>query len=41
MAAEALRDLQIRIIPLSGAIAGDAAWIRGASGVGLEDAVHL
>ena len=39
--AEALRDLPIRIIPLSGAIAEDAAWIRGASGVGLEDAVHL
>lgn len=39
--AEALRDLPIRVVPLSGAIAEDAAWIRGASGVGLEDAVHL
>ncbi len=41
LTAEALRDLPISIIPLNGAIAEDAAWIRGASGIGLEDAVHL
>ena len=41
MTAEALRDLPIRVVPLDGAIAEDAAWIRGASGMGLEDAVHL
>ncbi len=39
--AEALRDLPIRVTPLSVAIAEDAAWIRGVAGVGLEDAVHL
>lgn len=39
--ADALRDLPIRIIPLDGAVAEDAAWIRGASSIGLEDAVHL
>ena len=36
-----MRDLPISIISLSGAIAEDAAWIWGASGIGLEDAVHL
>lgn len=39
--AEVLRDLPIRVAPLSVQIAEDAAWIRGAAGVGLEDAVHL
>lgn len=41
MTADAIRDLPIRIVPLDAAIAEDAAWIRGASGLGLEDAVHL
>ena len=41
LTAEAIRDLPIRIVPLDAAIAEDAAWIRGASGIGLEDAVHL
>jgi len=41
MTADAMRDLPIRVVPLDAAIAEDAAWIRGASGLGLEDAVHL
>lgn len=41
MTADAIRDLPVRIVPLDAAIAEDAAWIRGASGLGLEDAVHL
>ncbi len=41
MTADVLRDLPIRISPLDAAVAEDAAWIKGASGVGLEDAVHL
>ena len=41
LTAEAIRDLPIRIVPVDAAIAEDAAWIRGASGIGLEDAVHL
>ncbi len=41
MTADAIRDLPIRIVPLDAAVAEDAAWIRGASGIGLEDAVHL
>lgn len=41
MTADAIRDLPIRIVPLDAAIAEDAAWIRGASGLGLEDSVHL
>ena len=36
-----IRDLPIRIVPLDAAVAEDAAWIRGASGIGLEDAVQL
>lgn len=39
--AEALRDLPIRVVPLDGRRAEDAAWIRGSLGIGLEDAVHL
>ena len=39
--AEALRDLPIDVTPLGSAIAEDAAWIRGAVGLGVEDAVHL
>jgi predicted nucleic acid-binding protein len=38
---EVLRDLPIRVSPLSVQVAEDAAWIRGVAGVGLEDAVHL
>jgi predicted nucleic acid-binding protein len=41
LTAGALRDLSIRVIPLTGSRAEDAAWIRGALGIGLEDAVHL
>jgi predicted nucleic acid-binding protein len=41
LTAEALRDLPIRVVPLDGARAEDAARIRGALGIGLEDAVHL
>lgn len=39
--ADLLRDLPIRIVSVDATIAEDAAWIRGALGVGLEDAVHL
>jgi predicted nucleic acid-binding protein len=41
LTAEALRDLSIRVVPLDGARAEDAAWIRGSLGIGLEDAIHL
>jgi predicted nucleic acid-binding protein len=40
-AAEMLRDLPVRVVPLDEAIAEDAAWVRGTTSVGLEDAVHL
>jgi len=39
--AEAIRDLPIDITGLDATLAEDGAWIRGAAGVGLEDAVHL
>ena len=39
--AEALRDMPFDVSALDSTIAEDAAWIRGAAGVGLEDAVHL
>jgi len=39
--ADALRDMPIRIVALDTPVAEDAAWIRGALGIGLEDAVHL
>ena len=41
LTADALRDLPIQVVPLDAVIAEDAAWIRGALEVGLEDAVHL
>ena len=41
LTADALRDLLIRVVSLDRATAEDAAWIRGALGIGLEDAVHL
>jgi predicted nucleic acid-binding protein len=39
--AQALRDLPLDVPALDSTIAEDAAWIRGAAAVGLEDAVHL
>ena len=39
--AEALRDLPILVTTLDSIVAEDTAWIRGAAGVGLEDAIHL
>ncbi len=39
--ADALRDLPIEVTALDSMVAEDAAWIRGAAGVGVEDAVHL
>lgn len=36
-----LRASGLRIVDLTATIAEDAAWIRGASGLPLEDAVHL
>jgi len=41
MMAEALRDLPIQMTALDPAVDKDAAWIRGALGVGVEDSVHL
>lgn len=39
--ADAIRDLRLRIVPLDGRTAEDAAWIRGSLGIGVEDAAHL
>jgi predicted nucleic acid-binding protein len=39
--AATIRDLGLRFIPLTAEIAEDAAWIRGASGLGLPDSIHL
>jgi predicted nucleic acid-binding protein len=41
LTADALRDLPLEVVPLDRSTAEDAAWIRGALGVGLEDAIHL
>jgi predicted nucleic acid-binding protein len=41
LAAAALRDLGLDVVPLDAELAADAAWIRGGSGVGLPDAIHL
>lgn len=39
--AETLRSLGLDIIGLDASIAEDAAWIRGRTGIGLPDAIHL
>lgn len=39
--AESIRDSGIRVVPLDGDTAEDAAWIRGSVGMALADAVHL
>ncbi len=36
-----LRSLGLRVVPLTQQIAEQAAWLRGQSGAGLADAVHL
>ncbi|MEO8462676.1 MAG: PIN domain-containing protein [Chloroflexota bacterium] len=41
MAADTLRDLRIRVVPLDGPGAEDAACLRSSTALGLEDAVHL
>jgi predicted nucleic acid-binding protein len=41
LTAEALRDSRIEVVPLDGATAEDAAWIRGSIGVSLADSIHL
>jgi predicted nucleic acid-binding protein len=41
LAAAAIQDLGLDVVPLDAELAADAAWIRGSSGVGLPDAVHL
>jgi predicted nucleic acid-binding protein len=41
LAAAAPRDLGLDVVPLDAELAADAAWIRGGSGVGLPDAIHL
>lgn len=39
--ASELRDSGIRQVALSGAIAEDAAWLRGRAGLDLVDSIHL
>jgi len=39
--ADAIRDMRVRVVPLDGSTAEDAAWIRGSLGIGIEDAAHL
>jgi predicted nucleic acid-binding protein len=39
--ASELRDLAIDIVPVSGAIAEDAAWLRGQRQLQLADALHV
>lgn len=41
LTAETIRDSRLRVMPLDGGTAEDAAWIRGSLGIGIEDAVHL
>jgi predicted nucleic acid-binding protein len=41
LVAATIRDLGIRIATLDADAAEDAAWIRGMTGVGLADAIHL
>jgi len=39
--AATIRDLGFRIIPLDAALAEDVAWIRGRTGIALQDAIHV
>jgi predicted nucleic acid-binding protein len=39
--ADEIRSLGITLVPLTPAVAEDAAWIRGTSGAGLADAIHV
>ena len=39
--AATIRDLGVRVIALDAALAEDAAWIRGRTGAGMPDAIHL
>jgi predicted nucleic acid-binding protein len=39
--AATIRDLGLRVIPLDGLAAEDAAWIRGRTGASMPDAIHL
>ena len=39
--AETIRDLGLRVVPLDGLAAEDAAWIRGRTGASMPDAIHL
>jgi len=41
LAAEMIRDSRLRVMPLDGGIAEDAAWIRGSLGISIEDAIHM
>lgn len=40
-AAAELRDTRVNIVPVTAAIAEDAAWLRGQRSIDLVDAVHL
>jgi predicted nucleic acid-binding protein len=39
--ADEIRSLGITLVPLTATVAEDAAWIRGTSGSGLADAIHV
>jgi predicted nucleic acid-binding protein len=39
--ADEIRSLGITLVPLTSTVAEDAAWIRGTSGAGLADAIHV
>lgn len=41
LAAATIRDLGFAVVPLDGATAEEAAWIRGRTGMSLADAVHV
>jgi predicted nucleic acid-binding protein len=39
--ADELRSLGLRLVPLTSAVAEDAAWLRGQGGLDLADAIHV
>jgi predicted nucleic acid-binding protein len=39
--ADELRSLGLRLVPLTAAVAEDAAWLRGQGGLDLADAIHV
>ena len=41
LTAAAIRDIGLDLVPLSAAIAEDAAWLRAQAGMAVADAVHI